>query len=78
MYLLQKRLTAEEQDAFPVIVEMDIEVYVLCTAAAAQKHCVNEDILAIAKTVRLFFLIAPAILVVAYIAFFYSQTHKVR
>nr|XP_012218750.1 PREDICTED: LOW QUALITY PROTEIN: fatty acyl-CoA reductase 1-like [Linepithema humile] len=78
VYLLQKRLTAKEQDAFPVIVEMDIEAYVLCVAAATQKHCVNEDILTLTKTIRLFFLIAPAVLVFAYIAFFNSHTRKVR
>lgn len=78
VYFLQRRLTADEQDAFPVIAEMDIEAYVLCIAAATQKYCVNEDILNIMKTIRLFFLITPVVLVIAYIAFFNSHAHKVR
>ncbi|XP_017767768.1 PREDICTED: fatty acyl-CoA reductase 2-like [Eufriesea mexicana] len=63
VYLLQQRLTPEDQDAFPVATEIDIESYVLCAAAAAKKYCVNESNISLVKIFRLlfFFLIAAAL-----------------
>lgn len=68
MYLLQKRLTKEEQDVFAIVPEIDIESYVLCAAAAIRKYCVNEDNVKIMRMIYLFFLSVPVILVIAYIA----------
>ncbi|XP_072746016.1 fatty acyl-CoA reductase 1 [Anoplolepis gracilipes] len=68
VYLLQQRLTAADQDVFPVTAEIDIEAYLLCAAAATQKSCVNEDNLKIIRIINLFLLYAPVVFVVAYIA----------
>lgn len=68
VYLLQQRLTAADQDVFPVTAELDIEAYLLCAAAAIQKSCVNEDNLKIIRIIHQFLLYAPVIFVVAYIA----------
>ncbi|XP_071637183.1 fatty acyl-CoA reductase 1 [Temnothorax longispinosus] len=68
VYLLQERLTKEEQDVFPIVPEIDIESYVLCAAAATRKYCVNEDNIKSIRMIYLFFLSVPVILVVAYIA----------
>lgn len=68
VYLLQERLTKEDQDVFPIVPEIDIESYVLCAAAATRKYCVNEDNLKIIKMCYLFFLSVPVILIVTYIA----------
>ncbi|XP_050449985.1 putative fatty acyl-CoA reductase CG5065 [Cataglyphis hispanica] len=67
VYLLQKRLTEADRDVFPVTAEVDIEAYLLCAAAAAQKSCVNEDNLKIIRIIHLFLLYAPVIFIVAYI-----------
>ncbi|KAG7204385.1 hypothetical protein KM043_004829 [Ampulex compressa] len=40
---LHERLSPEEQDAFPVIGEIDIESYVLCAAAASKKYCAGTS-----------------------------------
>ncbi|KOC59944.1 Putative fatty acyl-CoA reductase [Habropoda laboriosa] len=63
VYLVQQRLTPEDQDAFPVATEIDVESYVLCTAAAAKKYCVDESNISLVKIFRLlfFFLIAAAL-----------------
>ncbi|KAL0128923.1 hypothetical protein PUN28_003947 [Cardiocondyla obscurior] len=68
VYLLEKRLTAEEQDIFPIAPKIDIESYVLCAAASTRKYCVNEDNLKIIRMIYTVFLFAPVILIVAYIA----------
>ncbi|XP_011867648.1 PREDICTED: fatty acyl-CoA reductase 1-like [Vollenhovia emeryi] len=70
VYMLQQRLTKEEQDVFPIVPEIDIESYVLCAAAATQKYCVNEDNLKMMKMIKfyLYFLSISMILGVAYIA----------
>ncbi|CAD1476242.1 unnamed protein product, partial [Heterotrigona itama] len=73
VYLLQQRLTAEDQDTFPVSTEIDVESYVLCTAAAAKKYCVDEGNIRLVKIFRLlfFFLIAAALLC----TFFFNRYH---
>lgn len=73
MYSLQHRLTPEDQDAFPVAMEIDVESYVLCTAAAARKYCVDESNISLVKIFRLlfFFLIATAL----FCAVFFYRYH---
>ncbi|CAL7945482.1 unnamed protein product [Xylocopa violacea] len=63
VYLLHQRLAPLDQDAFPVVTEIDIESYVLCAAAAAKKHCVDESNIRLVKIFRLlfFFLVAAAL-----------------
>ncbi|EZA56657.1 hypothetical protein DMN91_000510 [Ooceraea biroi] len=78
VHQLHRRLTEDEREAFPVTAEIDIESYVLCAAAATRKYCVQEDDLRFVKIIRLFFLFAPAMLVVAYIALCSWRTSKVR
>ncbi|KAH0950543.1 hypothetical protein HN011_001902 [Eciton burchellii] len=65
---LQKRLTVNDQELFPLTARVDVESYVLCAAAATRKYCVQENDLRFMKIIRLAFLFAPAMLVVAYIA----------
>ncbi|XP_076749014.1 putative fatty acyl-CoA reductase CG5065 [Xylocopa sonorina] len=55
VYLLQQRFAPLDQDAFPVVTEIDIESYVLCAAAAAKKHCVDETNIRLVKIFRLLF-----------------------
>jgi len=74
---LQERLTADDRKLFPMMAEVDLESYVLCAAAASRKYCVQDD-LRFVKIIRLAFLFAPAMLVVAYIAFCSWYTSKVR
>nr|XP_012140585.1 PREDICTED: fatty acyl-CoA reductase 1-like [Megachile rotundata] len=64
LYQVQQRLSPEEQDAFPVVTEIDIESYVLCANAAAKKYCVEESNITLMKILRLlfFFFIAVAFL----------------
>lgn len=77
MYLLQQRLTPEDQDAFPVATEIDIESYVLCAAATAKKHCVDEANIRIVKIFRLvFYFIAAAALLFAFL--FYRRHVPVK
>ncbi|XP_043511773.1 fatty acyl-CoA reductase 1-like isoform X2 [Frieseomelitta varia] len=73
VYQLQQRLTAEDQDTFPVSTEIDVESYVLCAAAAAKKYCVDEGNIRLVKIFRLlfFFLIAAALLC----TFFFNRYH---
>ncbi|XP_033349424.1 fatty acyl-CoA reductase 1-like [Bombus vosnesenskii] len=73
VYLLQQRLTPEDQDAFPVSTEIDVESYVLCAAAAAKKYCVDESNISLVKIFRLlfFFLIAASL----FCAFFLNGYH---
>ncbi|XP_015601482.1 fatty acyl-CoA reductase 1 [Cephus cinctus] len=42
IHLLQRQLSLEEQEAFPVCVNIDVETYVLCAAAATRKHCSDD------------------------------------
>lgn len=66
VYRLQQRLTPEDRDAFPLATEIDIESYVLCAAASARKHCVDEGNIGIVKIFRLaFYFIAAALLLYA-------------
>ncbi|CAK9809482.1 Putative fatty acyl-CoA reductase CG5065 [Anthophora quadrimaculata] len=68
VYLLQQRLTPEDQDAFPVATEIDIESYVMCTAAAAKKYCVDESNISLVKIFRLlFFFLIVAVLFFAFV-----------
>ena len=77
VYLLQQRLTPEDQDAFPVATEIDIESYVLCAAATAKKHCVDEANIRIVKIFRLvFYFIAAAALLFAFL--FYRRHVPVK
>ncbi|XP_015440355.1 PREDICTED: putative fatty acyl-CoA reductase CG5065 [Dufourea novaeangliae] len=73
VYQLQQRLTPEDQDAFPVATEIDIESYVLCAAAAARKHCVDEANISLVKIFRLlfFFLVGTAILYSLFLSSFH-------
>ncbi|KOX72289.1 hypothetical protein WN51_03271 [Melipona quadrifasciata] len=74
VYQLQQRLAAEDQDTFPISTEIDVESYVLCTAAAAKKYCVDEGNIRLVKIFRLllFFLIAAALLLCT---FSFSRYH---
>ncbi|XP_031838817.1 putative fatty acyl-CoA reductase CG5065 [Nomia melanderi] len=76
VYLLQQRLTREDQDAFPVATEIDIESYVLCTAASARKHCVDQTNIWLVKIFRLLFLFVFAAALFA--AFFYRHRAFIR
>ncbi|XP_033321076.1 fatty acyl-CoA reductase 1 [Megalopta genalis] len=73
VYLLQQRLVEEDQDAFPVATEIDIESYVLCTAAAAKKHCVDETNVWLVKIFRLLFLLVAAAVLFSSLFFCYRH-----
>jgi len=75
---LQKRLTADDQEMFPLTARVDVESYVLCAAAATRKYCVQENDLRFMKIIRLAFLFAPAMLVVAYITLCSWCTSRAR
>ncbi|XP_076179355.1 putative fatty acyl-CoA reductase CG5065 [Ptiloglossa arizonensis] len=69
VYLLQRRLAPEDQDAFPVTADIDIESYVLCAAAATRKYCVEEGNVELVRIFRsLFcFLLAAAFVCVFFL-----------
>lgn len=56
--LLEKRLASEDQAAFPLAPEIDIESYVVCAAAAARKYCVDQANLTVLTIFRVLFLLA--------------------
>ncbi|XP_043259557.1 fatty acyl-CoA reductase 1-like [Colletes gigas] len=68
VHLLQRRLSPEDQDAFPVTAEIDIESYILCTAAATKKYCTDETNVKLVRIFRqlFFFVVAAALLYVYY------------
>ncbi|XP_076303242.1 fatty acyl-CoA reductase 1 [Lasioglossum baleicum] len=78
VYLLQQRLAEEDQDAFPVASEIDIESYVLCTAAAAKKHCVDETNIWLVKIFRLLFLLVTSTVLLYSLFFCYRHHSSVR
>ncbi|XP_053995247.1 putative fatty acyl-CoA reductase CG5065 [Hylaeus anthracinus] len=77
VYQLQRHLTSEDQDAFPVTAEIDIENYVLCAAAATRKHCVGEANVRLLRAIRLFFFFVVT-LVLFYVVFFYRHQMPVK
>ncbi|XP_034943196.1 fatty acyl-CoA reductase 1-like [Chelonus insularis] len=40
---LEKRLSQEDREKFPVCFNIDLEFYAVCVAASAQKHCPNKE-----------------------------------
>ncbi|XP_033219998.1 fatty acyl-CoA reductase 1-like [Belonocnema kinseyi] len=59
---LQKRLSPEDQETFPLVADIDVESYVLCAAAASRKYCVDETSI---KIVRVFTRILLSLIFVA-------------
>lgn len=66
---LHRRMHPEDQDAFPLTPEIDLEAYLLCSAATARRFCVDE---ASMKVVFFFFptIWAIVLLVCGYFYFF--------
>ncbi|XP_034196364.2 putative fatty acyl-CoA reductase CG5065 [Osmia lignaria lignaria] len=73
LYLLHQRLSSEEQDAFPVAAEIDVESYVLCATAAARKYCVDDSNIGIVKIFRLLFFLSIA---VAFLSMFFFNKYR--
>ncbi|XP_026667178.1 fatty acyl-CoA reductase 1-like isoform X2 [Ceratina calcarata] len=70
VFQLQQRLAPTDRDAFPVVTEIDVESYVLCTAAAAKKYCVDETNITLVKIFRLLFLLLIAtVLLCAFLSY---------
>lgn len=40
---IQKTLSSEDQEIFPLNTDIDIEAYILCSAAATKKYCIDEN-----------------------------------
>ncbi|XP_076646322.1 fatty acyl-CoA reductase 1 [Halictus rubicundus] len=78
VYLLQQRLAEEDRDAFPVASEIDIESYVLCSAAAAKKHCVDETNIWPVKIFRLLFLLVASAVLFYSLFFCYRHHSSIR
>jgi hypothetical protein len=49
IFNLQNLLSSEDNELFPVRVDMDIEAYILCSAAATRKYCVDYNNLRIVR-----------------------------
>ncbi|XP_047357653.1 uncharacterized protein LOC124952192 isoform X3 [Vespa velutina] len=67
IYVLHQRLSQNDQQTFPLIVDADIENYILSTAASTRKHCVDESTLSLLRNIRLFFIVVILTLLFSYI-----------
>lgn len=64
---LHRRMSPDEQEAFPLHPDIDLEAYILCAAATARRFCVDE------ANLRVVFFFFPTIwaLVLAFFAYYY-------
>ncbi|XP_043494789.1 putative fatty acyl-CoA reductase CG5065 [Polistes fuscatus] len=72
IHTLHQHLKLEDQLAFPLIVDDDIENYILCVVASVKKYCVEKNILSTFRNIRMLFMIFFGLLIIYFVFYIKS------